>query len=756
MKKVKIALIGQPNCGKSTIFNLFSPIKQHIANYPGITVDKKTTSITYKDYEFEITDLPGTYSFSSYSDEEEVAIRELLDGEIDAVINVLDASNVKKSLYLTTQILERNIPTVLCFNMMDVAKDFGYEFDFEKLESGFNVPIVASVGYKNKSKDEILDKVITLLESKNFAPHTFKTPTDSNLSDVEIASMRYNFIEKTCEGAIKKYTERAKNYTHLIDKFVLNRFLSIPIMLLVIYGLYDLSIVRGYELTNYTWPILASFKQFVVDLLPASSLTHSPIVREFGIWMVNSVNALLNYIPIFLILFALIAIIEDSGYMARMAFLLDRIFRNYGLHGQSILPYVLGGVFVGGCSVPAIMATKGIADKRAKMATILTIPFLNCLAKIPFFVLLVSIFFENEKAFTMFFISTITIMVALIVAKILTMSLLHGEKTTPFVLEMPNYHLPRFNNVFLSTKNKIWQYIKKVATIVVAVAAVLFVLIQFPGISQESMQKYEAQAENAVQAFYKKAQRSEYFSSVDSREKVEDLLNFEENYKSKRAAVKDKKDLENLDATFKAENEVFFKVLRDRKDKNTKIIAQALKPLTYVKKDILKQINLEKIDNSYLGKVGRSLETVTQYAGFDWRINVAFLSSFAARESFVATLGALFQGEEVKESDGSEIIKKQAYSPLAALAMILFMALTPPCIATLIVLKSQLNSYAWMIFATIYPMVLGLIVASLVYSIGNAFGFEAINVMYWVYGITIALAIGIGFIKPKREKIIQS
>nr|WP_248613424.1 nucleoside recognition domain-containing protein [Helicobacter winghamensis] len=247
--------------------------------------------------------------------------------------------------------------------------------------------------------------------------------------------------------------------------------------------------------------------------------------------MVNSVLALLNYIPIFIILFAIIAIIEDSGYMARMAFILDRVFRSYGLHGQSILPYVLGGVFVGGCAVPAIMATKGIADKRAKIATILTIPFLNCLAKIPFFVLLVSIFFVESKAFVMFFISTITIMVALIMAKLLTLSVLKTEKTAPFVLEMPNYHLPRIKNVFLSVKNKIWLYLKKVATIVVAVAAVLFVLIQFPGLSQESAKKYETLAQQGLEKFWNQMQNSVYFYSINTREKIDALLNYEETYK---------------------------------------------------------------------------------------------------------------------------------------------------------------------------------------------------------------------------------
>lgn len=752
MRVLNVALIGQPNCGKSTIFNLFSPIKQHIANYPGITVDRKSTSITYKNYKLNIVDLPGLYSFNSFSDEESVAIDELRDGKIDVIVNVIDASNLKKSLYLTLQLLELNIPTVLCFNMMDVAKDFGFEFDIDGLQKALNLPIVTSIGYKSDSKTRILDQIIELHDSQNYCPNGYIPPKE--LSNIEIAKARYSFIEEICKDKIIKYTQKQKDFTKLIDKVVLNRFLAIPIMLLVIYLLYDLSIVRGYELTNYTWPILASFKQFVIELLPYSTMTESPIVREFGIWMVNSVLALLNYIPIFIILFTIIAIIEDSGYMARMAFILDRLFRNYGLHGQSILPYVLGGVFVGGCAVPAIMATKGMADKKARMATILTIPFLNCLAKIPFFVLLVSIFFVQEKALVMFFISTITIIVALIMAKVLALTMLKGQKSTPFILEMPNYHLPRPKNIFMSVKNKIWLYLKKVATIVIAVAAVLFVLIQFPGISQSDKDSYIAKADAGLAKFWAATASSKYAQNIDTKEKVDALLNYEESYKGKRASVRTQEQLQKLDNEFRAKNEIFFKVLRDRKDKDARIISTALRSLSYLKRDILKDINTQKIDNSYLGGLGRALESVTKFAGFDWRINVAFLSSFAARESFVATLGALFEGEKSDDQAGKAIIENSQYTPLHALAMILFMALTPPCIATLIVLKSQLDSYAWMVFALVYPMILGLIVASLVYSIGSAFSLDALSMMAWIYAIFITILIGVGLIKPKyKEKI---
>ncbi|MFW6307664.1 MAG: ferrous iron transport protein B, partial [Campylobacterales bacterium] len=615
MARFRVALLGQPNCGKSTIFNLLSGAKQHIANYPGITVDKKSAEFKLDEHTIELIDLPGTYSLSSYSDEESVATSELVSGNIDLVINIMDASNFKRNLYLTTQLTEVGIPTIVFLNMMDVADDRGMEFDIDKLSKLLNCEVVAGVGYKSETKNQLLEK-IKLTLSKNQIPSFIKlegledeleefsdylllksgeledfplrwlsirllegdalakkyiqksnnaqeiiSATENIKNDIEsridtkldifISSKRYDFSEKIEALTVTKYKEKKKNITNIIDKVVLNRFLSLPIMLGIIFLLYELSIVQGYELTNYTWPLLASFKQFVVDILPASGFIEAPIVREFGIWMVNSVNALLNYIPIFIILFTLIALLEDSGYMARMAFVLDRIFRNYGLHGQSTLPYVLSGVFVGGCAVPGIMATKGIPDPRAKMATILTVPFLNCLAKIPFFVLIVSIFFIDYKSWVMFFISTITIIVALIVAKILTITVLRHEKSMPFILEMPNYHMPRIKNVFFSVKDKIWLYIKKVMTIVVAVAAVLFVLIQFPGISEETKLQVSQSSQKTVDTFLNATKNSAYFEAVNNEDKLTKLLNFEESYKQKRMNISSQEALNKLDAEFK-------------------------------------------------------------------------------------------------------------------------------------------------------------------------------------------------------------
>ncbi|WOS38253.1 Fe(2+) transporter FeoB [Oligella urethralis] len=243
-----------------------------------------------------------------------------------------------------------------------------------------------------------------------------------------IAATRHAAASALCHHIVHLPAKSSTSLTALIDKVVLNRYLSFVVLALVVYGTYELSIVKGYELTNYTWPYLAKAKNFIVSLLPAPQLIEVPLITEFVVWLVNSALALLNYVPIFLILFSIIAILEDTGYMPRIAFVLDRVFNRYGLHGQSTLPLVLGGAFVGGCAVPGIMATKGIADERARIATIMTVPYMNCLAKVPFYTLLLGAFFASSMSLMMFFISTVTFFIALSVARVLTMTVLKKSR----------------------------------------------------------------------------------------------------------------------------------------------------------------------------------------------------------------------------------------------------------------------------------------------------------------------------------------
>ncbi|MCT7548828.1 ferrous iron transport protein B [Aliarcobacter butzleri] len=803
MKNLKTVLAGQPNCGKSTIFNLVSGIEQHIANYPGVTVDKKVGFFKYQDYKIQMVDLPGTYSFSSYSLEERVAKEYIINENPDIIINVVDASNLKRNLYLTFQLLEMGLPVIVVLNMMDVASRREIKIDSQKISSMLNCPVVEASGAKGIGGDEIMKSVVSLYENKtNFEEFKinyeelesfileieeqikdstsnlskrwlaikalegdetiikylnnefptikdilekqnslFETRYDKNIVTF-LATFRYDSAEIIYQKTVKHENKNQETLTDKADKIVLNRFLALPILFILMFLVYEISIVMGYKLTEYTWPILASFKNLVIDFMPEANFTDVPMITDFAIWMVNSANALLNYIPIFFILFALIAIMEDVGYMPRMAFILDRVFKKFGLHGQSTLPLVLGGAMVGGCAVPGVMSTKGIADERARMATILTVPYMNCLAKVPFYTLLLGAFFRTDMAIMMFYISTITVFSALIVAKILTTTVLKNRETAPFVMELPPYHLPTLKGVVIRSSQRVWLYIKKVVTIVLAVAIVLFALLQFPGLSDESKVKFENTSDNALSEFDLQIKDSTYYEHINSKEKVSQLLNYYDNYRTKKMI----NSSDSVDESFIKQNELFYKFIRPIKDEEAKKVNNALKKLSNDRKNILREIKNEKVETSLLGMAGKSIEPLTKYAGFDWKINVAFLSSFAARESAVATLGSLYENNKADNQRAEEAMAQNSgYTPLHATAIIIFMLLTPPCIATMIVVKMQTNSFKWMLFAIFFPIGLGIVSSAIIFTLGNMYswsGFEAMT-YYYIVVLLITLILGL-------------
>ncbi|MCK5437848.1 MAG: ferrous iron transport protein B, partial [Desulfobulbaceae bacterium] len=440
-QKALVALAGQPNAGKSTVFNALTGASQHVANYPGVTVDKMTGWYKRGGTRVEVVDLPGTYSLTSYSPEERVSRDFVLHENPSVVVNVLDASNLKRSLYLTFQLMEMDIPIVLDLNMMDVAERRSIEIDTRILAERLGVPVVPTAMTTGRGKKDLFDSIAETISSERSSKlasidygemepflreielilssetdiaekYTLRwlaiklmegdsearRLVDDHLADsdgflhfiekkreefesrfdempeIHIARRRYKAADDIIKFCIKSQTVKKISLSDKIDRFVCHRFLGPIILVGVIYLLYYLSIVQGYNLTNYTWPLLAKLRSLTEAVMPDPGFIEIPLVRSFALWFVDSINALLNYIPIFFILFSLIAILEDSGYMPRMAFIMDRLFSRFGLHGQSTLPMVLSGIFVGGCAVPGVMSCKGIPDERSRMATILTIP----------------------------------------------------------------------------------------------------------------------------------------------------------------------------------------------------------------------------------------------------------------------------------------------------------------------------------------------------------------------------------------------
>jgi len=567
-----------------------------------------------------------------------------------------------------------------------------------------------------------------------------------------IAYRRHQASDTISRSAIKPKKGEGIPLSDKVDRVVCNRFLGPAILVGVIYLLYYLSIVQGYNITNYTWPILAKLRSLTEAITPSPGFIEIPLIRSFALWFVDSINALLNYIPIFFILFGLIAILEDSGYMPRMAFMLDRLFNRFGLHGQSTLPMVLGGIYVGGCAVPGVMSCKGIPDERSRLATILIIPMLNCLAKVPLYVLMINIYFAAQKGLAMFFISTISLLMVLPVAKLLTLTVLKKRPTAPFIMEMPPYHLPTIRGVLGRAVERVWLFVRKIVTIVAAVAIVIFVLLQFPGISSDRMTHYNAEKEKAVAEFFKNIAGTPFAEKLKA-EDIMPLLLYWEDYKTAKMSARGQEAAASVNADFEKANPLFFAVANPGGDKAAKKANRALKELVKARNGLQREMRKERIDASFLGRLGKALEPVTQWAGFNWRVNVALLSAFAAKESSVATLGALYdQGETGDQSLERRMAEGETgFTPLHALALMLFMVLYPPCIATTVMVKIQSGSVKWMLFSMIYPMVLGLAAAVLVFTGGSALGLTGLQAMFAFYGLALATTIAAGFMKNRED-----
>lgn len=816
-----MALAGQQNAGKSTLFNALTGVQQHIANYPGVTVDKKSGSYSGSHGAVEVVDLPGTYSLTTFSLEERVARRFLLEDRPDVVVNVLDASNLRRGLYLTFQLLELGLPVIVVLNMMDMAERRGLAIDTRLLEQRLGVPVVTTVGRKGTGikelkaaidrapapgealaaslnygplEDDVVElqrrltsaptlqalassrwlavkllehdgEAARLLDGHLAEPHgvldrahearaRFEAANDLTAAD-HVARSRDHLAADIVATAIVDHKRDVVPLSERIDRFLLHRWLAPVFLALTVWAVYQLSIVQGYELTKVTWPFLAEFRNLAAAWLPDAGFLHDPQTRSLGLWMVDSVNTLLNYVPIFLILFALIAILEDSGYMARIAFILDRVLHRFGLHGQSTLPFVLAGVFAGGCAVPGVMATKGIPDHRARMATILTVPFMNCMAKIPLYTLLIAIYFPDDKALVLFYLSTITVFAALLVAKLLSMTLLRHHETAPFVMELPHYHLPTLTGVLRRAVERTWLYIRKVGTVVVAVAAVIYVLLQFPGVSLERQLHYQEQAEAAIARFYEALDGNPLGAAVTDQARLTDLVNVATAYGAARLNAGSREAAQAIDDRFRERHPDFWPFITRSRDPDARAAASALRQLASTRKTLRREMKDERIRNSFLGQIGRAMEPATQFADFDWKINVALLSSFAARESSVATLGVLFDQPEGEnrplEERMGEAGAAAGNTALTAVALMLFFALYPPCLATTIMVRVQTGSYAWMAFSIVFPTLLGLGVASAVFTGGNALGLDGLEMMTLVYfgAFGLLLAVGLAGWRPR-------
>ena len=734
-RKIVAALAGNPNAGKTTLFNRLTGARQHVGNYPGITVDRKEGFISVNNHVITLVDLPGTYSLTAYSVEELVARDFLVNERPQVVINIVDASNLERNLYLTVQFLELGVPLVIALNMIDVAKDRGITVKAERLSELLGVPVLPIIARSGKGTGELLSAALAVGEQTgSWNPITISYGDDldhtilSIVAEIEkntfltslyparftaikylendeqilikgrdesadvarelekavddvalhlkktldvypesiIADQRYGFLKSILrEGVITHNFETDRLYTSdWIDKVVTNRLLGPVIMLLVLFALYHFT---------FTWsePLVAAlgylFNQFsaVIDGLMADGPLKSMLISG----IIEGVGGVLGFVPLIMFMFFGIAVLEDSGYLARVAYMMDRVFRSFGLHGSSVMPFIVSGGIAGGCAVPGVMATRTLRSPKERMATLLTVPFMNCGAKIPVLALLIGAFFSENRALLMFLFTMLAWVVALFAAKFLRMTILRGEPT-PFVMELPPYRFPTLQGLLIHTWERTWQYIKKAGTVILGISILLWALMTFPSLPEERLNFFENQRDT-LRALYPEAVVSEAVRGVEPL--------------SGRVAELHEK---------------------------------------------LQQVNRqeaeEELRNSIAGKIGTGMETLSQFAGFDWRTNIALVGGFAAKEVIVSTLGTAYSMGDVDvdaaDSLGARLYQSPHWNRVIAVAALVFIMFYAPCFVTVVCIARE-ASWKWAFFSMAFNTAFAFLLAVSVFQIGMLFNF---------------------------------
>lgn len=703
-RRISIALAGNPNSGKTTVFNNLTGSRQHVGNYTGVTVEKKEGIVKYRDYEIKVIDLPGTYSLTAYSPDEVVARNVIIEEKPDVVVNIVDASNLERNLYLTTQLLELDVPIVLALNMYDTAEKAGIKIDSELLSQLLGVPIVRTIGTKNLGTTELLDAVIEIVvgrANKNSKNIKYNEEVEAELQVIQnllsvnaegaaeiaagakgssgtilyparwlavkmlendkdvlhkvglldngkklleavhksqdnirrslhedpelvIVDGRYGFIRGACREAVTVSTSNRMSTTEAIDKVLLNRALGLPIFFGVMWLLFQLTFTLGAPFMEW---IEAGFAWLGVLLSNnmADGLLQALIVDG----IIGGVGGVIVFLPNILLLFLGIAFLEATGYMARAAFVMDKLMHRVGLHGKSFVPMLTGF----GCTIPAIMATRTLENPKDRLVTILVTPLMSCGARLPVYTLLIAAFFPAEVAGNVLFsIYIIGIALALLMAKVFRTWLLPGE-SEPFVMELPIYRLPTLKNVLIHMWEKAWLYLKKAGTIILAAAILMWGLFTFPLVDADG---------------------HEFTSAA------------------------------------------------------------------------------QQMEESYAGRLGKAIEPVIAPLGFDWKTGIALIAGFAAKEIVVSTLGTLYsiQDEEALSAEEKGAVKdfaqrareQSGFTPFTAYVLMLFTLIYVPCMATIAVIKRETNGWKWPLFTIGYTTALAWIVCAAVYQSGRLLG----------------------------------
>lgn len=712
MREIVIALTGNPNAGKTTVFNALTGSRRHVGNYPGVTVEKVEGWTEIDGRRCRVVDLPGTYSLSAHSPEEVVARDFLMREKPDVVVQVVDASNLERNLYLAVQLMELKVKMVVALNMTDVAKSVGRECDVPLLSQLLKMPVVSTVGNRAQGMEELLrtaldaaerplpdypaipyprslEKAVEELDAAlrnrerelagGFPPRWFAArllendpsavsrATDPAIApltaklraafeaengdppEIRAAEARYGWIAGLTAEATRLTPAGRSDMSDKADTVLLHRFLGIPIFLLMMYAMFHLVFTLSQfpmELIENGFSLLG---EKVAALWPEGS--DSPLRALLVEGIIGGVGGVLVFLPNIILLFLAIAFLEGTGYMARAAFIMDRFMHRIGLHGKSFIPMLLGF----GCTVPAIMATRTLENRRDRLTTIMVLPLMSCGARLPIYSLLIPAFFpEYLRAWMLWLIYLIGIAFAVLGARLLRATLFKGP-SIPFVMELPPYRMPTFRSVMVLMWDRAWEYCKKAGTIILAASILLWAMTAYP------------------------------------KKTV-----FDRDYETELARLQTA--AENASG---AEQERY----------------------ALLEKELTNAQRQEELAYSLSGRIGRFLEPVLHPLGFDWRVGTAIIGSFAAKEVFVAQMGIVHSvGEADEESESLRDTLRSRYTPLQAFCMMLYCLLSLPCIATIAVARRETGSWGYAAFMIVGLTALAYIVTLVVFQAGSALG----------------------------------
>lgn len=776
-----VALAGNPNCGKTTIFNNLTGARQHVGNYPGVTVERREGFRKHDGKEILMVDLPGTYSLTAQSLDEIVARNVIIDEKPDIIVNILDASNLERNLYLAVQLLELERPVILGLNMADVADNMGVVIDDAALSSKLNIPVVRMVGNRNRGTNELLEVVSKTAEkgdNRTFSidygaeieamiediMYALASLTDAKYPlrwlavrlleddknvrakiqeisgglkvlekvdscrselallfedelDVVMAQKRYRFAGEVCREVITNQRDDKQTISDKIDNVLTHRIFGLPIFFGIVWLLFNIVFTVGAYPQGWMEEGVKLLSQSV-----SANMADGDLKSLIVDGIIGGVGSVIVFLPNILLLFFGISILEDSGYMSRAAFLMDRVMRAVGLHGKSFIPLLLGF----GCNVPAIMGTRTLENPRDRMVTILVAPFMSCSARLPVYTLLTGAFFSEAIAGTVLFsVYFVGIVLAVGMAMVFRKLLFPGD-AEPFVMEMPPYHLPTVRSMLTHMWERSVLYLKKAGTLILAASILVWFMTNYPSDVPYS-KDFDQAKEQATELF--EAQVLSQVLQPLGIEKLED----DAELTAMVAAARETGEESDKEVISEEVNAANISADEDLAEPSTEL-SKATLASAYVALEsdynseierLDKEQASEKLANSYAGRLGHFMEPAIKPLGFDWKIGVGLVSAVAAKEVLVSTLGSIYSvgGDENDFTALQDSLQADSgLTPLAAYSLMIFTLIYSPCLAALSVIRRETNSWKWTSFAFVYSTALAWVISFAIFQVGTALG----------------------------------